>query len=152
MTHINTAGSESCATIAIAGFGMKNGIDHYVLNTKYEEDPKSYNENGHQGHTVWSFYDEVLFPVSQPLGKTKDYPFDLLMKNIDNSFLKSKCIFAVLNSHQFKNHDYYWPAKLKEHGFKLVDKCANDIGSTNYIFIRNEVNKVGITEEEEQWK
>lgn len=132
MTRIATMGTSSCATIAIAGFKD----EQKELNESYRKDPKSFKLNG---MSVDEFYDKVLYPVSQPLGATGDYPFDLLMKELNKSSMKDKFIIATLNSYQFFGG--YFTELLLNNGFSLVDKTKNDIGEMCYIFIRNEARK-----------
>lgn len=142
MPHVATMGTSSCATISIGGF--KSG-DSYTINEEYINNgtvPET------EGLSVKQFYSQVLYPVSQPLGKTRDLPFEKLMQDIKSSSLHSKLCMITLNRDQFLARDGYWRDQLKKWDFKLITKCDNDIGSTNYIYMRNP-NEVGIGEGEE---
>lgn len=130
MTKINTMGTKSCATIALSDFG-KDQID---LNEQYNADPNSFKE---PDQSVDWFYKNVLYPIKQELGRTDNYPFDLLMKRIDEGKMNSKFIITTLNAFQQELMDGYWANKLKEHGFELIDKTKNSIGSINFIYTRN---------------
>lgn len=141
MPHVATMGTSSCATISIGGF--KRG-DAYGDNEKYKETGES---NESDGLTVEEFYKDVLYPISQPLGKSRDMPLRKLMKDIDNSSLSSKLIMATLNRDQYMVKSRYWHKELLECGFELITKCDNTIGSTNYIYMRNP-SKVEISEGE----
>lgn len=130
MSRLATMGASSCATIAVSGF---RPVDK-KLNEEWNADPASFKEG--EGLTVSEWYEEVLYPTTQPLGQTKEYPFDLLMERIsDYGFLDTKFTIAVLNSEQY--HNGYWPSIFEKHGFELVDKTKNTIGSVNYIYTRN---------------
>lgn len=131
MPHVATMGTSSCATISIGGF--KWG-DAFGDNEKYKESGES---NESEGLTVNEFYRKVLYPTSQPLGKSRDMPLRKLMDDIDESSLRSKLIMATLNHSQYMVKERYWHKELLECGFELVTKCSNSIGSTNYIYIRN---------------
>lgn len=130
MTHVATMGTGSCATIAISGFKEPNR----QMNEDYKKDPKAFKAPA--GMTVKEFYSSVLYPVSQPLGKTHDLPFERLMEDLEASSMKSKFIIATINDYQYQGHDNYWPKELNRHGFKLVAKTKNNIGSMNYIYTR----------------
>lgn len=142
MTHAATAGVSSCATFSIGGFKGNN----YEINEAYKADPKSF-KNPDTGMSVDAFYQSIILPTSQPLGRTYDMPFRKLMEHIDNGSLNTKFILATLNHEQFHARSGYWPKELRECGFELVDKTKNTIGSVNYIFVRNK-NKVEIKPEE----
>jgi len=131
MPHVATMGTSSCATISIGGF--KSG-DSYTINEKYKEDgtvPET------DGLSVSEFYSQILYPVSQPLGRSRDLPFQKLMEDIKGSSLSSKLVMATLNESQYMARDGYWHQELKKYGFELVTKCNNSIGSTNYVYMRN---------------
>lgn len=132
MTRIATMGTSSCATIAIAGFKD----EQKELNESYRKDPKSFKL---EGKSVDQFYNDILYPISQPLGSTGEYPFDLLMEELNRSGMKDKFIIATLNSYQFFGG--YFTELLLNNGFSLVDKTKNNIGEMCYIFIRNEARK-----------
>lgn len=142
MTHIATLGTSSCATIAIGGFkdGQKDANEVYIADPKTFKGPKD-------GMTVAEFSSKILYPVSQPLGKTGDYPFQRLMEELDKSNMSSKLVMATLNEHQFLGAGQYWHHQLKKHGFKLITKASNNWGSVNYIYMRNP-SEVEITKEE----
>ena len=142
MTYVATTGAHSCACISIARWDKKS-----------REAEEEYLANGEvavwteTGVSLDSFYEDVLYPTEQELGKTQDYPFSYLMNLIDrDERLKGKYITAVLAEYQYENG--YWPSRLRDRGFKLVDKTNNYIGGINYIYVRNE-NQVEITDEEE---
>ncbi len=141
MTHVATSGTFSCATIAIAGFKGTNKD----LNDAYLKDPNSFKEK--DGITVGRFYQDILVPVSQPLGKSQEYPFEKLMQLIDQNGMKNKYTTAVLNKDQYLGNDQYWPTQLKKWGFKLVDKTKNDLGMVCYVYVRNN-GRVSIEKEE----
>ncbi len=140
MTRVVTMGTFSCATIALAGF----------KGTNYE-DNEAYRK-GEFEHTIPAgrkslrdFWDAVLMPISQPLGETAEYPFDMLMDEVDagwgdygpKSKLGGKFIIATLNSTQAAWQYGYWPARLAARGFALIDKTNNSSGETCYIYTRN---------------
>ncbi len=133
MTRLATAGTSSCATISIAHFKG----DNMDLNEAYKADKNSFSGLADEDKTVKNFYDDVLYPISQPLGHTGEYPFERLMEEIDDSEMSTKFILATLNSWQFNKNDKYWPKELERHGFKLVDVTDNTIGERCYIFVRN---------------
>jgi hypothetical protein len=142
MTHIATLGTSSCATIAIGGFKEPNKEknDAYIDNTKTFKDDAV-------GMSVKEFSDKVLYPVSQPLGRTKDYPLEQLMQELERSALAGKLIIATLNQNQYMGNNLYWHKQLKKWGFKLFTKTNNNWGSVNYMYIRNP-SEVALTEEE----
>lgn len=131
MTHVATMGTSSCATIAIAGFGQPE----VIRNKKYMDDPTKADITS--GQTVEEFYDKILYPTSQPLGKTADYPFDLLMEEIDKSRMNDKFTILTLNRSQKEGNDGYWVERLKDWGFFLIDETYNNIGEMCYIYTRN---------------
>lgn len=131
MTKLSTMGTSSCATIALQGFKD----EQYELNENYINEGKSI---GGGGHTVEQFYDKVLYPTKQELGRTKDYPFTQLMEEIGKTAMNDKFIIATLNAYQFNTKDHYWPKQLAKWGFQLIDKTENNIGSTCYIYTRNQ--------------
>ena len=131
MPHVATMGASSCATISIGGFKAPNS---YENNEAYKTSgvvPES------EGFTVKEFYSKVLYPVAQPLGKTRDLPFVKLMQDIDDSQLQTKLVVAVLNHAQRFAREGYWHNELKSFNFGLVTKTKNSIGSINYMYIRN---------------
>lgn len=130
MTRIATAGMYSCATIAISGF---KDVDR-DLNDDYEKDAKSF-KGLKDGLTARKFYNDVLYPTSQPLGKTGEYPFTRMMEEIDDCNLSTKLIVAALP--EFQLADGYWRQRLEKWGFKEITKTQNTIGSVNTLFIRN---------------
>lgn len=129
MSRLATMGASSCATIAVSGFKRED----QQLNEQYNANPSDYKEE--EGMTVDEFYDDVLYPTRQDLGRTKNYPFDLLMSRINDTRMKDKFIIAVVNQSQYGGG--YWPKVLEKHGFSLIDKTNNNIGSVNYIYTRN---------------
>ncbi len=132
MSYVATMGTSSCATIAIGGW--KEGQKE--LNEKYKADPSSFKMPA-GGVTVDQFYDKILFPTSQDLGRSAEMPFTKLMQDIDKGSLKTKFIIATLNLYQYQGNAEYWPNELRKHGFKLFAKCNNSIGTVNYIYMRN---------------
>lgn len=142
MTHAATMGASSCATMAIGNFkaGQKEVNDAYIANpSKFVEPPT--------GDSVDQFYGNTVLPTRQDLGRTKDYPFEKLMQDLEKSSLKTKFTIAVLNQGQYLGNDKYWHKQLTKWGFKLFEKTQNSIGSVNYIYSRNP-NVVAITKEE----
>lgn len=131
MTHVATMGTHSCATVSIGSFKG----DNFQRNQAYLEDKSTGTVVG--GETAQQFYSNVLYPTSQPLGKSGDYPFDMLMDAIDGGSLNSKFIIATLNQHQMNFENGYWPARLEERGFAQIDKTKNDIGQVCTVFTRN---------------
>ena len=138
MTKLATMGASSCGTIAIQGF--KN--EDIVLEQEYL---KTGEFNEPEENVQW-FYDEVLYPTDQDLGRTADYPFTLLMDRIDQSGMCSKFIIAVLAEFQLME----WEDKLKARGFEQMDKTYNEIGCWNFIFVRN-LNRYYEEEEDEDF-
>lgn len=134
MSRLATMGTFSCATIAVSGF--KDG--DVIFNKEYEADPDKFVLKT-EGMSVEEFYSKVLFPVSQPLGKTKEYPFSMLMNEIDKSKMHDKFTILVLNEYQYSGG--YWTEVVKKFGFELIDKTKNNIGSINYIFTRNKARR-----------
>lgn len=135
MTHVATMGTFSCATISIGSF--KGG--NRDINEAYKKDPKSWVEPK-EGMSVAEFSSKVLYPVDQPLGRSKDMPFEKLMQDI-KKVMSDKLIAATLNQNQFMGNDHYWPKELKRHGFRLMAKTSNNWGQVNYVYmaIPNEV-------------
>lgn len=138
MTKIATMGTSSCATIAIQGFENKDGYSHYKEEIAYQEAVNSGKKwtKIPKKDADW-FYNQILFPTMQELGRTDDMPFSLCMKQIDKGPLSSKYIVCTLNAANFNFENYFWPKLLKQHGFSLVSTTKNHIGSMNYIFVRN---------------
>ena len=134
MTRVATMGTSSCATIAIAHFKG----DNYDDNEKYLADKSSFVE---PKNSVEGFYQDVLYPTSQPLGHSDEYPFDALMDAIDESDMRDKFIIATLGKSQTILKDGYWPKRLEARGFSLLEKTKNDIGEVCFIYTRNR-NKV----------
>lgn len=132
MTRVSTSGMSSCATIAISGFKQED----YEMEMAHQKDPSEFSKPA-SGMSCWVFYNNVLYPTSQPLGKTGEYAFSALMAAINESSLKTKLITVALPSFQISYKDYFWPKLLKEHGFEEVAQTKNTIGSVNVIFIRN---------------
>ena len=128
MTRVATSGTHSCAAISISGFGDKDR----QMEEEYIRDGEFYYTSN---KTVYWFYNKILYPTTQPLGKSESVPFSFLMKELDENGMKNKYMTAVLNVEQI--FDGYWIKKLKEHGFKMMDETFNDIGMMCYIFIRN---------------
>jgi hypothetical protein len=143
MTRVATMGVSSCATIALAGW--KEG--QRELNEAYKKDPKSFKAPT-TGMSVKAFCDDIIYPTSQPLGHTHELPFEKLMQDLEKSGLKNKFMIATLNLYQYQGNKNYWPNELNRWGFVLIDKVNNDIGTINYIYVRNTNNKVPIEKDE----
>lgn len=130
MTRAATMGTSSCATIAIAHFKGNNKADN-----------EAYKANGTvpetSGLSVGQFYNEIILPTSQPLGHTRELPFQKLMDDIDSSGLETKYISATLNASQRNEDDRYWEKELLGRGFRLSDITNNTLGQTCYIYTRN---------------
>lgn len=141
MSFLQTMGTHSCATIAIGSFKG----DNYERNEEYLADKNkgpSLIKTDKVGAmkpvgTVDNFYNQILYPTIQDLGRTVDYPFDMLMDEIDKSCMHDKYTVVTLHEAQMNFQNGYWPNRLKERGFDLVDRTKNNIGSMNYIFVRN---------------
>ena len=131
MSYVATMGTSSCATIAIGGF--KDG--QHALNEAYKANPTTFVPPS-VGYSVEQFYSKVLYPTAQELGRSHDLPLEKMMQGIDACDLKGKFIIATFNQTQWLAKDGYWAKELRRHGFKLVTKTNNDIGSMNYIYIR----------------
>lgn len=137
MTKLATMGTSSCATIAIQGFGNrdKGANEAYITGGAHIFED--------EGISVGEFYDEILYPTEQDLGRTRDYPFEELMELIESvegdcgGSMEDKYTVATLNAYQFNADDKYWPEQFKRWGFELVDKTKNSIGSICYIYVRN---------------
>jgi hypothetical protein len=138
MSRIATMGTSSCATIALAGF--KQGQKE--LNEAFKAGLWEGNKQD-AFDSVKNFWSKTLYPTSQPLGATDEFPFTLLMKALDESRMVDKFIIATLNEHQQQGLGGYWAKELTAHGFKLVDKTKNNIGSMCYIYIRNNARPEG---------
>lgn len=142
MCFLQTAGTHSCATVAIGSFKG----DNYARNEEYLAD-KSKGEKlvkpAPEAMTVKGcgspsdFYSKIIWPTLQDLGRTDDYPFDYLMDIIDGGSLNGKYMTTLLNTSQFEENDRYWHKRFIARGFELVDKTKNDIGSVCYIYVRN---------------
>lgn len=132
MPHVATMGTFSCATIAIGNF---KGFTK-AQNEAYKADPKSFPAPT-DGLSVAKFSSSILYPTSQPLGKTYDRPLEAIMQEIEESNLNEKYIIATLNSAQYIGDNGYLPDELNRWGFQLVDKTKNNWGSVNYIYTRN---------------
>jgi len=149
MTAVSTAGTRSCATIALAGFGNTlREKDKLTCNKTYNElykaDPEKFMKTFKADVSVSEFYANILYPIKQDLGETSEYPFELLMKEIDKGGMKSKYITITLNSHQNME---YWPDELTRHGFKKVAETNNNIGQVCHVWVRN-LNDTGWKPEE----
>ncbi len=129
MTHAATMGTFSCATMSIGSFKGNNR----ELNESYKKDPKSW-ATPKEGLSVEQFSSQILYPTSQPLGRTHDMPFEKLMQDI-KKILPDKLISATLNETQFMGNDHYWPKELKRHGFRLMAKTRNSWGQLNYVYM-----------------
>ena len=151
MARAATAGTSSCATIAVGGIKTR-GHNAFQDNEDYLKDKNNYKlyDSPRGELTVDQFYNKIIYPTTQELGETRDYPFDMLMDHIDNSSLASKWISMVLNESQYQHNNHYWAKRAYERGFRLVEKTKNSIGSMNYVFVRNN-NSRPIEKEDEQF-
>ncbi len=130
MSYIATMGTSSCATIAVGGFKD----DARQQNEDYKK-TKVFKAPDDQ--TAEVFYNKVLYPTSQPLGRTHDMPFEKVMEDIAKTSLASKFVICTINEYQYKGSDNYWPNELNRWGFSLITKARNSIGTVNYIYTRN---------------
>lgn len=140
MARLATMGASSCATIAIQGFKTVGDETAYEANEKYLLNPKAFTKtikDDEGRYCVAGFYNNILYPTDQQLGRTADYPFDALVDAIEKTSMKDKFIITVLNNHQKNFQNGYWPRRLEARGFKLIDKSKNNIGSMNWIYVRN---------------
>lgn len=140
MAKLSTMGTSSCATIAIQGFKEIYKVYSAVdLNEAYlnNTDGKSPDKLNSAQKAVQKFYNGILYPTEQKLGRTRDYPFDALMKAIDESSMNDKFTIITLNEYQKNYKDNYWENRLKFWGFELMDKTKNNIGDMCYIYVRN---------------
>ena len=131
MTRIMTAGTHSCATISIACFG-----DSEVKRNKDYQETGGFKEDK-RGKTILEFVVGVLLPVSQPMGKTKHYPFSFIMEQAVKGPLGGKYTTVLLNSYQYNADEGYWPKELAKWEFELSDKTKNHHGQMCYIYVRN---------------
>ncbi len=137
MTHLATMGTHSCATMAIGSFkGDNQAINEAYKNATDKKAAKNEFLKGIKNTVQW-FRDRILMPTTQDLGRTDNYPFELLMEEIRDSTLAPKFLIATVNSAQFIADNNYWPKELMRWGFKLVDKTQNNWGGLNYIYVRN---------------
>ena len=134
-THVATAGMDSCATVALAGWSQSAK----EMNEAYKADPEGYSWDV-DGMTVSSFFSSIIYPTKQELGETGQYPFTALMEELENNDLGTKLMITALNASQVM--DGYWVKELEAHGFQQVDETKNTLGSVNHIFIRS-TNRVG---------
>lgn len=137
MTHVATSGTGSCATISISRFKGDNYTNNIAYMNGKPLEELSFSEKSDSNLTPSQFYNEILYPTSQPLGKSKEVPFEALMEGIENCGLRRKMIFVALNEQQSLANDGYWVEQLKRWEFVEVDRVNNDIGMMNRIFIRN---------------
>lgn len=144
MPMLQTMGTHSCAAIAIGGFKSKYGgySEPIEDNEKYLKDKSlgdSLIRKLDEGMTVQQFYDKILYPIEQELGRTHIYTFDHLMDLIDKHHtMNRKFTILSLNASQNNYQDGYWPKRLEARGFNLAHKTRNSIGGAlNYIYIRD---------------
>lgn len=133
MTKLATMGTSSCATMALQGFREED----IQLNRKWMSGELDFAE---PNFSVRRFYDDVLYPITQDLGRTDDYPFDLLMKRINNHIkMGKKFLIATLDPYQvFIAGGSYWLPRLEHWGFEHIHTTKNSIGDKdNYIFVRD---------------
>lgn len=141
MSRLATMGTSSCGTIAIQEFkkvGNKSGMD---VNEAYIADPKSFTAPEGEGeNSATDFYNNVLYPTIQELGRTKQMPFEMLMQQIDAHLsLRNKFTIATINHSQFMLNDYYWPRQLEKWGFVYSHATKNSTMGmgVNHIYIRD---------------
>ena len=132
MSRISTMGTFSCATIAIAGFKP----EHRAADQKYLADKDPLIAKAAE-KSIQHFYNTVLYPTSQPLGKSDEFPFEALMEALNGHAMGDKFIIATLNQHQTQVDDGYWAKRLAHWGFELIDKTNNSIGQVCMIYTRN---------------
>ena len=89
------------------------------------------------GLSAAAFYSDVLYPTSQPLGRSYEMPFERVMEEITASPLNSKFVILTINASQYRGNDNYWPNEFNRWGFQLTTKTKNSIGDVNYIYTRN---------------
>lgn len=133
MPYAATMGCASCATLSIGWFKghTKESNEAYKANPSAWTPPAA-------GMSFQDFFTKIIYPTRQDLGRTYDMPLEKLMQDIDKHHSgRGKLTMAVLNTDQFIQYDGYWPAELRRWGFKLVTKTSNDMGSVNYVFMRN---------------
>ena len=130
MSRLATMGTASCATIALSGFSMLD----IKRDQEYLSDPSSFK---YPNKSVWWFYEKILYPTEQVLGRTDEYPFTRLMQEINQSKMKDKFIITTLSKSQTQFEDGYWLDKLEEFDFVLLEKTKNNIGEVCHIFTRN---------------
>ena len=128
-TRIQTMGVDSCATIAIAGWSSSAR----ELNEAYKKDGSFDIPNS--GMSLVDFYEEIIFPTAQDLGHTYNYPFTLLMEELEKGELRTKFCIAALNAEQVM--DGYWVEELSKWGFKKIDETNNTLGLVNHIYLRS---------------
>lgn len=137
MTRLATMGTSSCATLSISGWTSTDKN----LEKSYMDDPKGFTpvEPSTRGDVpLKNFGDKILYPLSQPMGESYDYPFSYIMEHLDNgsTSLGAKFIIITLNDNQH-NVDDFWVSRLKDRGFELIDQTHNNAGGLNYIYTRN---------------
>jgi hypothetical protein len=143
MARLSTMGTASCATIAVGFFKKFGEEDGRKANEAYIADNSTFS-GPEEGYTVDQFYDKVLYPVEQDLGRTGEYPFEALMEQIDeHHYMSGKFCIATINDHQFFANDSYWPKQLEKWGFVECHRTANPTmgGDINHMYIRNPNSK-----------
>lgn len=141
MAMLATMGAASCATMAIGQF--KN--DATEFNEAYLADKKANRVEYKDGHSPTWFYNSIIFPTRQDLGRTANAPFDQLMDDIESHCAMSKkFIIATLSPYQ-NNIQEYWKTRLLARGFELIDTTKNSTmgGDVNYVYVRNPVRPKG---------
>lgn len=142
MTRLATMGTSSCATLSISGWHTEDKkLQELYENGGYKYDPDAKTERGDCSLT--QFGDKLLYPLSQPMGETYDYPFSLIMDYLDNvnelgvhkTSLGAKYIAITVSDYQH-NADF-WPPRLAERGFEKIDQTHNNAGELCHIYVRN---------------
>lgn len=139
MTRLATMGTSSCATLALQGFKNEDILLEKAFKEKGDKAvyPKPHSKDGNNLN-VADFYSQILYPTTQNLGRTGDYPFSYLMDLIQgHRTMKGKFIVITINSVEYNRG--FWPEKFEGRGFKLLDVTKNSLGGQlNYIYVFNE--------------
>lgn len=143
MTRLATMGTSSCATMAISGWKSEDKVlEEAYLAGNFKYDPEADTARGDVPlHLVPG---KLIYPLSQPMGESYDYPFSFIMDWLDgvievngtkNPSIGAKFIILTLNDSQYQIG--YWKDKIEARGFKKIDQSWNNAGEMNHIFTRN---------------
>lgn len=139
MTKIATMGTSSCATFAINGFKPEDIDMEKVFRVSTPKDRKVLVSKAAKAIQDW--YKEVLYPIDQKLGHSKDHSFSAIMQAISaHPQLNKKYLIATLPSYCLNlTCEGYWGKVLKWWGFELVTSTVNSTvqGSVNHILVRD---------------